>query len=64
MLYEKQYAIKALYQCAKIVQSLQYNVRSLSYLLWTYCDFIRKFAAATKNLKTYYAFFVKGCLRY
>ena len=40
-------------------QSLQYNIRPLSYSLWTYCLFIQKFAAATKNLKTNYTFFVK-----
>ena len=33
MLYGKQYAIKALLQRAKIVQSLQYDIRSLSYLI-------------------------------
>ena len=59
MLYEKQYAIKALQQCTKIVQSLQYNIRPLSYSLWTYCVFIRKFAVATKNLETSYTFFTK-----
>ena len=59
MLFEKQYALKALYQCAKIFQSLQYNIRPLNYSLRTYCAFIRKFAATTKNLKTNYIFFIK-----
>ena len=34
-------------------------MRPLSFSLWTYCVFIREFAAATKNLKTNYIFFVK-----
>ena len=59
MLYEKQYAIKPLKQCPKIVRSLQCNIRPLNYSFWIYCAFIRKFAAATKNLKTNYTFFVK-----
>ena len=43
----------------KIVQSLQYNIKPLSYSLWAFCVFIRKLAAASKNLKRNYTFFVK-----
>ena len=39
------------------------HIRPLSYSLGTYRVFIRKFVAATKNLKTNYTFFVKAiCL--
>ena len=47
--------MKALQQCAKIGQSLQYNISPLSPLV--YCIFIRQFAAATKYLKTNHTFF-------
>ena len=36
-----------------------YNTTQDSYSLWSYCVFTRKFAAAIKNLKTNYTFFVK-----
>ena len=34
--------------------------KTIKLFVWSYCVFIRKFAAATKNLKTNYAFFVKS----
>ena len=36
-----------------------YNTTKDHNSLWAYCGFIRKFAAAAKNLETNYTFFVK-----
>ena len=64
MLHEKQYAMKTYSNALKLFQSLQYNIRPLSYSIWSYCVFVRKFVAATKILNytlhlTNYTFFVK-----
>ena len=64
MLHEKQYAMKTYSSALKLFQSLQYNIRPLSYSIWTYCVFVRKFVTATKILNytlhlTNYTFFVK-----
>ena len=54
--------MEALYQCAKIAQSLQRNIRPLIALglLYFYLSLnVFNLSAATKNLKTNYTFFVK-----
>ena len=54
--------MKALYQCAKIAQSLQRNIRPLLALgLLCFYPSLNVFnlSAATKNLRTNYTFFVK-----
>ena len=48
--------MKALYHCAKIVQSLQYNTRPLFTLGLLY--FYSKVYRNTKNLETNYTFLV------
>ena len=54
--------MEALYQCAKIAQSLQHNIRSL-FTLGLLCFYsslnVFNLSAATKDLGTNYSFFVK-----
>ena len=50
--------MKALQQCAIKLFNV-HNATLEQYSLWAYCVFTRKFAAATKNLKTNYTFFDK-----
>ena len=53
--------MEALYQCAKIAQSLQHNIRGL-FVLGLFCFYssldVFNLPAATKNLRTNYTFFV------
>ena len=54
--------MKALYQCAKIAQSLQHNIRQLFELIAFFLKSLNLFnlSAATKNLIRNYTFFVNS----
>ena len=61
-MWRKKYSTWALYQCAKIAESLQRNIRPLFALdlLYFYSSLnVFNLSAATKNLRTNYTFFVK-----
>ena len=55
--------MEALYQCSKIAQSLQRNIRAL-FALGLLCFYsslnVFNLSVATKNLRTNYTFFVKS----
>ena len=62
VIWRTEYSVIAIYQCAKIAQSLQHNIRPLL-VLGLLCFYsglnVFNLSAATKNLRTNYAFFVK-----
>ena len=52
--------MRAIYQCAKIAQSLQRNFTCFGYIVFYSSLNVFNLLAVTKNLRTNYTFFVKS----